>query len=214
MDSKTKTQQKKVKVGRRRISKANNILIEYDCLDRIKKLLDKLGYTLKSKKVEENELEHLSSVLCENVALLQENSTLNSEIMSLNSSLRYKDIILNSRREENNKLKRRITYLQRGYDNAIKNNNCDVSINDEYISLKVNGSIDISLNKSYSNHDVEYCIICFEEKKSVKLPCSHYICCDCVIEAKDAKIGESMLLDKCPYCRKPTNSNLIRIAIN
>ena len=214
MDNKPKTYQRKIKLGKRRMSKTNNILLEYDGLDNIKRMLNKLGYTLKSKEVEKNELDHLSSVLCENVALLEQNVQLNTKIMGLNASLRYKDVVLNSTRGENNRLKRRISYLQRGFDNVIKNNNCDVSINEEYIGLKVNGSIDISLNKSYSNHEIQYCIICFEEKSSVKLPCAHFICCDCVIEAKDAKIGDSMLLDKCPYCRKPTNPNLIRIDIN
>ena len=97
-------------------------------------------------------------------------------------------------------------------DNVMLNgSNCDVNVGDTTIHLKINNTLDITFDKIYSNHEVEDCNICFESKPSVKLPCNHFICCDCVILAKDAKIGESMLLDKCPYCRKATAPNMIRI---
>lgn len=208
---------KKIKLGKRkqtRSSTTNKILVEYDELTNISKMLSKIGYILKSKQVEDNENQHLSSILCENVHLLEENNRLNNELFGMNQAFKYREILSNSYRVEINRLKRRISYLQRGYDNAIRNNNCDVIVDDDRINIKVNGTIDISLNKMYKDHDVNDCTICFELKECVKLPCSHYICCDCVLYAKDSSIGESMILDKCPYCRKPTNPNLIRIDIN
>lgn len=208
----TKTRRRRRLVKR---SITNLVLMEYDGMENIRKMLSTMGYTLKSKQVEENELAQLSSVLCENVALLEETISLKAKNDMFNHSLRYKDVLLNSYRNENRGLKRRIAYLQRGMDNVMSNaNNCDVNITDENIQLKVNNTIDITLEKKYSNHELADCIICFDNKPSVKLPCSHFICCDCVIYAKDSKLGESMLLDRCPYCRKATTPNLIRININ
>ena len=193
----------------------NLIMMEYDGMENIRKMLYSMGYILKSKNVEDNELSQLSSVLCENVSLLEDNVKLKAKIEMMEHTVRYKDVLVNSYRHENLRLKKRITYLQRGLDNALHiGNNCDVSIDSGSINLKINNTINITLDKSYINHDLADCIICFAKKYSVKLPCSHYICCDCVIYAKDTKMGESMLLDKCPYCRRATNPTLIRIDLD
>ena len=189
--------------------------MEYDGMENIKKMLYSMGYILKSKKVEDNEISQLSSVLCENVALLEDNVKLKAKLEVMEHSLSHKDVLVNSYRCENLRLKKRITYLQRGLDNALHvGNNCDVTIDFGAINLKINNNINITLDKTYQNHELADCVICFENKHSVKLPCAHYICCDCVIYAKDSKIGDSMLLDKCPYCRKATTPTLIRIDLD
>ena len=186
--------------------------MEYDGMENIRKMLYSMGYILKSKQVEENENSQLSSVLCENVSLLEDNVKLKAKLEVIEHSLRHKDILVNSYRCENLRLKKRITYLQRGLDNALHTgNNCDVAIDFGAVTLKINNTINITLDKTYQNHELADCVICFQSKPSVKLPCGHFICYDCVILAKDAKIGESMLLDKCPYCRKTTTPNLVRI---
>ena len=204
------TQKKRKRLAKRSIT--NLVMIEYDGMENIRKMLSSMGYILKSKQVEENEISQLSSVLTENVALLEENISLKAKVDLSTHSLRYKEVLLNTYRMENARLRRRINFLHRGVENVMLNgSNCDVNVGDNTVHLKINNTIDITLDKIYSNHELEDCGICFQSKPSVKLPCGHFICCDCVILAKDAKIGESMLLDKCPYCRKATTPNLIRI---
>ena len=45
------------------------------------------------------------------------------------------------------------------------------------------------------------CIICFEEKEQINLPCKHTLCVDC-----------AKLVDLCPLCRVPVrNVHLVEI---
>ena len=65
------TQKRRKRLAKRSIT--NLIMMEYDGMENIRKMLSSMGYILKSKQVEENEISQLSSVLTENVTLLEEN---------------------------------------------------------------------------------------------------------------------------------------------